>query len=86
MIRAVIETVIFFLVPFVVFSLYLVMRRRNPAAVDAWTGSTVATLSLAGLAIAALAILAFGIFEERPMGAYVPAHVENGRLVPGHFQ
>lgn len=86
MIRVVAEAVALFLVPFVLFALYLLMRRRNPASVDAWTGSTAASLSLAGLALAALAIFVFGLFEHRPLGAYVPAHIENGQLVPGRFE
>ncbi len=86
MIRAAVESVAIFLLPFFVFALYLAARRRNPSRVDSWTGGAVATLSLAGLALAALAILVFGVFEERPTGAYVPAHMENGRLVPGRFQ
>ena len=85
MIRAVAEAIALFLVPFVAFASYLALRRRNPTAIDAWTGSTAATLSVAGLAFAVLGIFVFGLFEDRPMGAYVPAHVESGRLVPGHF-
>ena len=86
MIRVVAESVALFLVPFVAFALYLLVRRRNPASVDAWAGGTAAGLALVGLAFAALAIFAFGLFEDRPKGAYVPAHVEDGRVVPGHFQ
>ncbi len=86
MIRAVVESIAFFLLPFVLFALYLLARRRNPSGVDAWTGGVVATLSLVGLALAALGILAFGLFEDRPRGAYLPAHIENGKLVPGLFQ
>ena len=85
MIRAVAEAIALFLVPFAAFAIYLALRRRNPAAMDSWTGSTAATLSVAGLALAVLGIFLFGVFEERPMGAYVPAHVDSGRLVPGHF-
>ena len=86
MIRAVAEALAFFLAPFVCFAIYLLLRRRNPVSVDAWTGGTAGLLSLTGLAFAARAIFLFGIFEDRPHGAYVPAHVENGRLVPGHFE
>ena len=85
MIRAIAEAVALFLVPFFAFAIYLALRRRNPAAMDSWTGGTAATLSVAVLALAALAIFVLGFFEHRPMGAYVPAHVESGRLVPGHF-
>lgn len=86
MIRAVAESLAFFLTPFIAFAIYLLVRRRNPATVDAWTGGAAATLSLVGLALAALAIFLFGVFEDRPRGAYVPAHVENGQLVPGRFE
>lgn len=86
MIRAAAESLAFFLVPFAAFALYLAIRRRNPVSVDHWTTSTAASLSLAGLALAALAILLFGLMEDRPHGAYLPAHVEDGRLVPGHFE
>ena len=86
MIRAVAESVTLFLVPFVLFAIYLLIRRRNPASVDAWMGGTATGLALAGLALAALAIFVFGLFEDRPHGAYVPAHIENGRLVPGRFE
>ena len=86
MIRVVAESVLLFLIPFLCFGAYLLARRRDPVAVDAWTGGTVATLSLGGLALAAMGILLFGLLEERPTGAYLPAHLESGRLVPGHFE
>jgi hypothetical protein len=31
-------------------------------------------------------VIVFGVFAPREQGAYVPAHVEKGRLVPGHFE
>lgn len=86
MIRVIAESVALFLVPFVLFALYLLLRRRNPASIDAWTGGAGAALALIGLALAALAIFVFGLFEHRPLGAYVPAHIENGKLVPGRFE
>lgn len=86
MIRVIAEAIALFLVPFAAFAVFLLLRRRNPTSVDAWTGGTTAGLALAGLALAALAIFLFGFFEERPTGAYIPAHVENGRVVPGRFE
>ena len=86
MIRVIVEAIALFLVPFAAFAVFLLLRRRNPASVDAWTAGTAANLALAGLALAALMIFVFGVFEERPKGAYVPAHVENGRVVPGRFK
>lgn len=86
MIRAIAESVALFLVPFVLFAIYLLLRRRNPASIDAWADGAGAALALIGLALAALAIFVFGLFEDRPRGAYVPAHIENGQLVPGRFE
>jgi purine-cytosine permease-like protein len=86
MIRAIAESAALFLLPFILFALYLLVRRRDPVVFDAWTHGTVATLSVAGLVLAIVGVLLFGLFEERPMGAYVPAHVEGGRLVPGQFR
>jgi hypothetical protein len=31
-------------------------------------------------------MFAFGLSAPRGHGAYVPAHVENGRLIPGHIE
>ena len=46
----------------------------------------VSNLTLVGLVVAVIGMLAFGIFADRRFGAYVPAHIENGVLVPGHIQ
>jgi len=48
--------------------------------------SAVSTLALAGLAIAVAGVFAIGLFAPRSQGAYVPAHVENGQIVPGRIQ
>jgi hypothetical protein len=43
-------------------------------------------LTLLGLVIAVIGMFAFGIFADRHLGAYVPAHIENGVVVPGRMQ
>ena len=43
-------------------------------------------LVLAGLIIAITSFIITGLTAERSTGAYVPTHLEDGRLVPGHFQ
>ena len=86
MLRAILEPVALFLSPFAAFAVYLILRARYPLAVEHWTRGRVSTLTLTGLAIAVLGMLAFGLSAPRGHGAYVPAHVENGRLVPGHIE
>lgn len=84
--RVVLEPVAFFAAPFVVYALYLALRLRYPFALSAWSRMTVSILTLVGLAAAVAAVFGFGLIAPRHLGPYVPAHLENGRLVPGRFQ
>lgn len=84
--RAILEPLLLFASPFAVFAIYLVLRRKYPFTVEHWTKGAVSSLTLAGLAVAVLGMLTFGIFAPRHEGAYIPAHIENGRLVPGRLQ
>jgi len=84
--RAVFESLGLFLAPFLLFAVYLVARARYPLAIEHWTRSRVATLVLIGLAAALIGIIVMIAAAPRSQGVYVPAHVENGVLVPGRFQ
>ena len=84
--RAVVESLSLFFAPFVLFAVYLLLRLRYPLAIEHWTRSRVATLILAGLAAALIGMIVLITAAPRSQGVYVPAHVENGALVPGHFQ
>jgi len=84
--RAVIESLSLFFAPFVLFAVYLLLRLHYPLAIEHWTRSRVATLILAGLAAALIGMIVLIVAAPRSQGVYVRAHVENGVLVPGHFQ
>ena len=86
MLRAVLEPVALFLSPFIVFAVYLILRARYPLAIEHWTRGRVSTLTLLGLAIAVLGMLVLGLTAPRGRGVYVPAHIDHGRLVPGHIE
>jgi Family of unknown function (DUF6111) len=86
MLRVILEPALLFLSPFVAYVAYLYLRNRYPFAVDHWTRSAVSSLALAGLAMAVAGLFVLGFFSERHSGAYVPAHIENGRLIPGHTE
>jgi hypothetical protein len=43
-------------------------------------------MTLLGLAAAVLGLVAVNAFAPRGRGVYVPAHVENGILVPGRIE
>jgi hypothetical protein len=85
MLRAIFGEALLFFVPFAVFALYLLLRRRNPFQWAAWSeGAT--WLVIAGLSLAVAALLVTGIFADRQTGAFEPPHLEDGRLVPGQFR
>lgn len=85
MTRAVIQGLVLFLLPFVLFALYLVFRRRNPLIWSHWSDQSL-WLAIAGLSFVIVSLIATGLLAERQTGTYVPTHVENGRVVPGHFE
>lgn len=84
--RSLFEPLLLFALPFVAYAVYLLLCQRYPFTLRAWSRITVSVLTLVGLAAAVVGVLGFGVFAPRHLGAYVPAHVENGRLVPGRFQ
>ncbi len=86
MLRVILEPLAFFLAPFALYALWLRLRGQTAPDIDAWSHTRVATLTLAGLAVAILGVLALGLSGGRHLGAYVPAHVEDGKLVPGKIE
>ena len=85
MIRAIFGEALLFLLPFAAFALFLVLARRNPLRISAWSDST-AWLVIAGLACVIVALIISGLTSERETGAFIPSHMENGRVVPGQFR
>jgi len=85
MTRVLFGEMLFFLLPFGVFALYLLVLRRNPLLFDHWSRSSL-WLAAAGLACVVLALLVGGMRAQRNTGAYVPTHMEDGRVVPGRFR
>ena len=86
MLRVFLEPLAFFFAPFAAYALWLRLRSQTAPDIDAWSHTRVATLTLAGLAVAIAGVLALGLSSGRHLGAYVPAHVENGQLVPGRIE
>ena len=83
MIRRIVYEIILFLLPFALYGIYwrLSGRNRPDAATRAhpW-----AMLFIAGLLLVAANFVLWAITDgESAEGVYVPAHVEDGRVVPG---
>ena len=74
-----------FLLPFALFLLFLVATKREAFAPEHWRG-TRSWLAIAGVSLAIAGIVVVTLWRDRREGTYVPAHMDNGRLVPGHFE
>ena len=84
MIRQIATELALFLAPFAAYALFLWAARAGVVDVSAWSPPRVMWLTVAALL---LVIAGFAVLAELggapPGSTYVPAHIENGRLVPG---
>ncbi len=83
--RVIVEIGLLFLAPFAVYAIFHLAQRRWPFVAELWRGRVVSLLTIAGLVAAIVGVVLLGV-SERNQGAYVPAHVENGKLQPGRFE
>ena len=85
MIRRIAFEILLFLLPFALYGAYLRLSKdeeAQPREAHPWT-----VLFASGLALVAASFLIWGITEGAgQQGVYVPPHVENGRVVPGHVE
>ena len=87
MIRQLLTGLALFAAPFAVYALFLWATRPRPASGSGWSPVAVRWLTIAALV---LVIAGFAVWAERggapPDATYVPAHMDNGRFVPGTFR
>jgi hypothetical protein len=85
MIRRFLYELLLFLLPFALYAAYLWLSRRETLGLSRnhpWT-----MLFASGLVLVVVSFLYLGFVEGAgPRGVYVPPHVENGRVVPGHVE
>lgn len=87
MIRPILTELALFLTPFVLYAVFLMATRAGVLHPDSWRWSTVAWLTLAALALVVVSFVVMAEFGGSPPNSvYVPAHMENGRFVPGTTQ
>jgi hypothetical protein len=87
MIRPIATEIGLFLAPFVLYALFLISTRTGVVQASAWTTPRVAGLFIASLLLMIASLVLLAQFSGAPPGStYVPAHVENGRFVPGTTQ
>ena len=84
MIRPVLTEIAIFLIPFGVYVLFLLATRSAVLAPSSWPIQMVARLVLGALLLVIISLVLLAQFSGSPPNStYIPAHVENGKLVPG---
>jgi hypothetical protein len=84
MIRQISTELALFLAPFAAYALFLWAARTGVVDVSAWSPPRVMWLTIAALVLVIAGFAVLAQFGGAPPGStYVPAHMENGRLVPG---
>jgi hypothetical protein len=84
MIRPALTEIGIFLIPFAVYALFLIATRSGLMVQSSWPIQLVAKLALGSLLLVVVSFILLAHFSgASPNSTYVPAHIENGRLVPG---
>lgn len=84
MIRPVLTELALFLMPFVLYALFLWATRAGVLHPDSWSWSVIASLTIVALATVVISFVVMAQFAGAPPhSTYVPAHIEDGKFVPG---
>jgi hypothetical protein len=84
MIRPVFTEIGIFLIPFGVYALFLIATRSGLLVQSSWPVSIIARLVVGSLLLVVVSFILLAHFSGAPPNStYIPAHMENGRLVPG---
>ena len=84
MIRPVATEVLLFLAPFVLYAVFLWATKAGVMDWQSWPLARVAWLAIVALVLVLGSFIYFAHFSGAPPGStYVPAHIENGKFVPG---
>lgn len=84
MIRPFLTEIGLFLIPFVLYGLYLAITNAGVLQPKAWRLSRLAGLLAVSLLLMFGSFIFLAQFSGAPPGStYVPAHIDNGKFVPG---
>jgi Family of unknown function (DUF6111) len=87
MLRAILEGVVLFLLPYAAFAAWLLICGQNPLHPEVWSRKALSWLTLAALVVCIAGVVVVGARKQVEQGTFVPSHVEpDGRFVPGGFQ
>ena len=84
MIRPVVTEIGIFLIPFAIYALFLIATRSGLLIQSSWPVHIIAKLVLGSLLLVVLSFILLAHFSGAPPNStYIPAHIENGKFVPG---
>jgi hypothetical protein len=84
MIRPVFTEIILFVAPFVLYAVFLWATKAGVMDLESWPLARIAWLTIAALVLMVGSFIYFSHFTGSPPGStYVPAHIEDGKFVPG---
>jgi hypothetical protein len=85
MIRPILTELALFLAPFVLYAAFLWATREGIFVPAAWSWRAIASLTIIALLSVIVSFVLLAQFTGAPPhSTYVPAHIENGKFVPGH--
>jgi Family of unknown function (DUF6111) len=84
MIRPAFTEIGIFLIPFAIYALFLVGTRSGLLVQSSWPVHVIAKLVLGSLLLVVVSFILLAHFSgAAPNSTYIPAHIENGKFVPG---
>ena len=84
MIRPAFTEVGIFLIPFAVYALFLIASRSGLLVQTSWPPHVIAKLAIGAMLLVVVSFLLLAHFSVGSTNStYIPAHVENGKFVPG---
>ncbi|HXN66873.1 MAG TPA: DUF6111 family protein [Bradyrhizobium sp.] len=84
MIRPAFTEILVFLIPFAVYAAFLLATRSGLMLQSSWPVHVLVRLVIGALLLVAASFVLLAQFSGSPPNStYVPAHIENGKLVPG---
>jgi len=84
MIRPVLSELLLFVLPFVLYAVFLWATRAGVMDPESWPVSRLIMLAILSFVLVIGSFLYFANYTGAPPGStYVPAHIEDGKFVPG---
>jgi len=87
MIRPLLTELLLFLTPFALYALFLAATRAGVLDPQSWTPRVMIWLTGVALVLMFGSFVLLAQFSGAPAGSdYVPPHLQDGKVVPGHFR